>query len=254
MAIRKQLPLFPLGATVDLGPIPGNSQSRRILAKDGNEYIAKGLHSRDANPHVLINEFICTQMAHILKLPVPPMEVLQFQGNLWFGSQFLDDADFFGEHLFEADISNRKATTALIVFDIFVRNVDRHKHNVLAQRYLAADRKNYKYHLWGIDFGHCILHNREKPIERLSQTFDHLRFNRESILIQAGIASDHQWIENAIQNIVNLKINTIHEIVTSVPPPWWPHGVSKDNREEICKCLTRWKDELPKVARGILLL
>lgn len=93
--------------------------------------VAKG--KSDNLPYVVINELICSYLAKILLLPIPPGFLIEDEGNELFVSL---NFNISGRDLPPADpkevvYANPQLSWGIILFDIWVVNGDRHPRNIM---------------------------------------------------------------------------------------------------------------------------
>ena len=84
------------------------------------------------SPMVPASEWICSHLANACGLPVPPVAVVELQGQpgtLYFGSQWQGGAQEF--LAVQGRISNPQVFARTHAVDLFVHNIDRHCGNYL---------------------------------------------------------------------------------------------------------------------------
>jgi hypothetical protein len=121
----------------DYGPVgKGASQARYVLAENGSEYIVKGPSLTPAHPTVAANEWIAAQIAMTLGLPVLDCQIVEMNGDLFFGSSYMQKGSWYpaiSTDLFK-QCENRERAYDLVVFDTWLINPDRHRENLVVRR------------------------------------------------------------------------------------------------------------------------
>ena len=162
-----------LDALLDMGPIrPGRetwAHPRRMMASDGNSYVVKIRNGADSKS--FFNEFVASNIALRVGLPAAEPVVIHLGAELigrspdlkdagiepgaYYATRYLDDAcaisDEQGLVVQPSSIANLEDVPALVIFDIFVHNTDRHGGNTLL---VPSGGARYRYLL--IDHGHCF--------------------------------------------------------------------------------------------------
>lgn len=107
-------------------PIMGSSPMRHV----GVAGVAKS--SSQEVPYLVANEFICARLAQSLLLPVPPGFLVQNNHEAWFVSlNFnLSGEDLPPAHPRRVAQSFPDLATGIVLFDVWVANLDRHRGNL----------------------------------------------------------------------------------------------------------------------------
>lgn len=141
----------------DYGPVgEGVSQAHYVLAENGSEYIIKG-PSLVPHPYVAANELIAVNLAELLGLPVLDHQIVEMNGKLFFGNQYMSQGSFYPhitEELFNR-CDNRDRVYDLVVFDAWICNIDRHATNLVAR---SKRRQGIDQILMLLnDHSHCLM-------------------------------------------------------------------------------------------------
>lgn len=80
------------------------------------------------SPFAVANEYICSNLAYFVGLPVPPFCILH-QGMYYFVSLQVKQEGFRPPFPYELALNNPDITTGIVLFDIFVANGDRKKES-----------------------------------------------------------------------------------------------------------------------------
>lgn len=212
-----QAELFTLGRLrihTDYGPVgAGASGAHYVRADNGSEYLIKGPSLNGALPYVAANELITVQLASILNLPVLDFRVIEHEGNLFFGSDWMQRTTF--HPAITADLFDRALNKArcydIVAFDYWVFNTDRHHENLLVRKDPA--RGNQEFILLN-DHSHCLVQPGEIP-DHLITHYDaappvRLDFVRDAITSAADL-------RGAISLIEGVPNSAISRIVKSTP-------------------------------------
>lgn len=224
-----QLPLgvsrLPVRRVVDdFGPVgQGVSMAHYVSAENGTEYIIKGPALTPNHSYVAANELIAATLAGILTLPVLDVCIIEMAGELYFGSAWMQQPTFVPQitsSLF-AQCDNRDRVYDILVFDIFVCNVDRHSGNLLVRTTTHARGATRRRLLLMNDHSHCMVLPNESAavltgrIMAPPQAYVRLDFARDAIV-------DPTRLSEAIANIERLTDGQIIGAVQSVPKQFLP--------------------------------
>jgi hypothetical protein len=150
-----QLPLLPLRVQADV-PSRRRSADMKTFVRtiDGHDYATK---TTDDHPLLPASEYLCYRIAAACNLPVPYSQVINIgSGQFAFGSRVegsVTEWAAMGPGLqLQAFRDAAEAVSAILAFDLFIGNVDRHRGNFLF-------RKNQSGH-WAplaIDYSRALL-------------------------------------------------------------------------------------------------
>ncbi|CAH1195054.1 hypothetical protein PAECIP111893_00604 [Paenibacillus plantiphilus] len=144
-------------------PLDGWSRPHLMLCDDGNFYVIK-LLSNPQGVKVLVNEFICSQLAKQLNLPIPEGKILfiskrvinshptlksVLQEGPHFGSRFIPSGIHQPTCLDLARCTNIEQAADMIVFDYWLDNNDRHVWRPAEQNLIVTGGSEPK--IWMID-------------------------------------------------------------------------------------------------------
>jgi hypothetical protein len=211
-------PRRPLRVVDDHGPVgQGASAARHVLAENGSEYIIKGPSLTPGHRYVAANEYIAACLADTLGLPILDYRIVVMKGELFFASSWMAKGSFYSgttEDLFDL-CSNRDKVYDLVVFDVWICNVDRHAGNLLVRR-LQGRGGNERHLLLLNDHSHCLVIPGETPshlankLDSPPQQYVILDFVRNAIKDAARLSS-------ALDTVRALDSNTLKSTVQSVP-------------------------------------
>lgn len=164
-----------LDAIVDHGPLRHGkgtrARPRRMSANDGNSYIVKVRNGEGSKS--FFNEFVASNLARItgpsaIELVTFNLDSDLIEDSRYFRSARIKPGLYYAIRYIEGaytptgdvepsiqphSVANMEEVPAIVVFDVFVNNKDRHGGNTLLIR-SGSDRDRYMYLL--IDHGHCF--------------------------------------------------------------------------------------------------
>lgn len=206
-----------LGVETDFGPVgQGASNARYVEATNGEEYLIKGPSLASNNPMVGANELIAVRLAGALGLPVLGHAIVQWNGEWFFASNWMDKSQFspaLDRDLFRKCV-NRDCIYGAVVFDAWLINKDRHNENLIARR----ARNSTDHNLLLNDHSHLLVSPlrprqvSELPaqLDRPAASFVSLDFVRESI-------RSAPRLRDALTAIESLSDQDVAGIVDSTP-------------------------------------
>lgn len=208
-----------LGVETDFGAVGrGASNARYVEATDGNEYIIKGPSLAPDNPMVGANELIAVRLASRLGLPVLGHGVIEWRGDWFFASNWMDRSRFapaLDRDLF-LKCENRDCIYETVVFDAWLINKDRHNENLVARRIGRTGPARHALLL--NDHSHLLSSPLEPKLparlkdylDRPASSFVALDFVRESIRAASRL-------KEALSAIEQLSDDEVAEVVDSTP-------------------------------------
>lgn len=212
---------FLTGALIASEHLFQEKTSIRLLQdRRGGCYVAKALSCSLVNhgPYCLANEFIAAQLAALLKLPIPPAAILEYGGELWFGSLYLENAFPLREIIYEIpeiSLLNPQHIPDFIAFDVLICNTDRGPHNLLLQ---PRDLKNYQ--LWAIDHADAFLTPAQNH-DALCTDSTHLGAHARCFWFNQRITGWRDF-SAILARLAHLQRVQIEDIVRQVPEDWLP--------------------------------
>lgn len=213
-----------------------------VQANDKNKYVVKLLNNRVSHK-VLINDFICSKLGHIMELPIPNVEKIFIpqqlidvdsymgqvgvQEGFHFASLYYDSINFIGSNSLEL-VRNKNDLANIMAFDLWVGNDDRCDNS----GNLIIDTINEK--VWAIDFGNGL--NGPDWIKDDLECYDIYIPDLDGCVY--GCIKNLIIGENPFGDICNriesITYNEIKEIVDDVPDEW---KINVEERKLICDFL-----------------
>lgn len=208
----------------------GATGAKVIGCDDGHFYVCKSLRFLpEPQPHLLANEQISKNLADLLSLPVQPARIVNLRGERLFGSLLEAGLrDMKTVRLKRDRLANWPDMPAILVFDIFICNLDRHQGNSLA---LISGRTGARYQLRIMDHSHALMGSSLADSAVLQDEFGlakYLNFYRLNTLIEEEVE-----FEPALASLERLTKEEISWAVGNLPEEWLP------NYRENCPIITR---------------
>lgn len=223
-----------------------------VQATDGQTYIVKTADRM--GPQVLIHEYVAGKLGQILKLPMPPVEVISGKNTAgpYVAIRYLPHGHYVKpEHLRQA--SNLPQMAGLILFDHFFHNRDR----IFNHRNLLACRDGHSYVLYGIDHSHLFVKGRwnEEKLRRLAKSYHLIKEGIYGLLLRKYLRPQH--FQCYAEAFANISTDQFDQILAEVPDEWDLNQAKQDilrsywlerqkKIHQICKSLT---DLVPNVDR-----
>lgn len=127
---------------------------RVVEAANGKLYVAKG-NGENENGGILPyvpQEVLCAQLADVAGVRIPPFQLLCFEDEIWFGSEYVPGGvGRFTRALLDR-VVNPESIYTVAAFDMWIHNADRNPGN------LIGIPDGNVLHLTAIDHSHCPLH------------------------------------------------------------------------------------------------
>ena len=207
-----------------------------VKCSDGKKYVAK-FPGNPEGTRVLINEYVCAELAKLLELPIPNFKLINVQGidkfkdslpdiNLINGtvfcSEFVDKSTSVPGYYVLTKVSN-KATSGKVI----IGNNDRNPGNLLI---------NFRNNsLIMIDHSHVFVYqavwNERNLSELIGGKIDLSKMNKfhfDNLSLCLNDINYKPVISEYIQRIRNIDDDEIECIINSIPSDWI---ITKDEKE-----------------------
>jgi hypothetical protein len=218
----------------------GGAQSHLMLGADGFTYVVK-FQNNPQHVRVLANEFLVSNLAKIIGLSTPQVDIIDVprqlikntpelkidfgrmlvpcKAGLQFGSRFVGDAasDHVMDYLPEkqlAEVENLKEFAGILALDKWTANCDSR------QALFVKQPSESRYRAVFIDFGHCFdagdWRFHDSPIRggyHDNRVYRHI----------AGWEAFEPWLTH----IETISSQTIWDIVHQMPKEWYGHTRSE---------------------------
>ncbi len=237
-----------------------------VKCNDDQQYVLKFFNGSD---DTLANEFLCNRIAQVMGLTVPEIAVVsiekenvqrinvnrknlneyQISPGKYFGTRFIDSTYTLEHEIYRklkpSTIKNTREVPGMIVFDIFIQNIDRLKQNVLIHM-LPKRQLTFEYVL--IDHGHCFGGSNWNVNTMKDFQFDLLNIHwKHDLFIYDSQFKDY------VEKLQNLDKRFFKEVIDEIPVEWkkQPHecnefvnALSSMNASKILPLLKKHKREL----------
>lgn len=204
-----------------------------IKCSDNNSYVAKFPGNPDGT-RVLINEYVCAELAKLLGLPIPRYKLVKenninkFENNLTdikmingtiFCSEWLDKSTKLPGYYILTKINNKIDAIKILIFDVLIGNNDRNEGNLLI---------NFKNNsLVMIDHSHVFIKESlwdEITLKDLiGAPIDLSKMNKVTFENLKLCLNDRNYIEfipDYIENIKSIDSDKIDKILNGIPSDW----------------------------------
>ncbi len=205
----------PPGGVIDLGPLHGASQAKKLEIVGDAVYAAKCF--LEQRPRTLVSEPVCAELALLFGLPIPAYRHLAFQGTLWFALEWRPDHRQFAPGM-QYQLVNADCLAAMFAFDVLVCNWDRNLSNIVFQKVSPA-LERYRFNL--IDHSHAL--GGDEPdnatfISHLKPPDGYLQYWPE---LRSLIPSWNDF-EPLLRKVEALTASDVTQVVGAVPAEWRP--------------------------------
>lgn len=232
-----------------------------VKCNDQKKYVAK-FPGNPEGTRVLINEYVCAELAKLLGLPIPNFKLVNEQNinrfkdllpdielinGTIFCSEFIDRSTTVPGYYILTKISNKYDTIKILIFDVIIGNNDRNQGNLL------INLRNKS--LIMIDHSHVFVHeaiwNDRNLSDLIGKKIDLSKMNKFHFNNLSLCLNDPNYkttISEYINKIKNIEDEKIENIINSIPNDWYITEKEKDslklfllNRlhriDEICELL-----------------
>ena len=212
-----QLPLLPARIQAETPARRGTADLKLFVRTiDGHDYAVKTVED---HPLLPISEFLCYKLAMVCNLPVPYSQLINMgNGNCAFGSRFEGAVTEWAANgptfQLEAFKDAAETVSAILAFDLFVGNVDRHRGNFLFRK----NRSNRWVPL-AIDYSRAMFvqgfPNDRFPMEKSERTQVTLA------LMKAADFWKGPFAVFSLDSLMNVKQEHIQHWFREVPGAWF---------------------------------
>lgn len=191
---------------------------RVIYCDDGNYYLCKSpTFCKHPFPFLLANEAISWNLASLLNMPCLPFRIVNLQGKSLFGVKF--DYRFRDRKtisLSKCNLMNWQDVPGILIFNLFVCNLDWHIRNHLV---LKAS-KRLAFNLFIIDNSFSLLGPSPWKRARLqaNHPLEHYLYDYEL----NHMLRSRDDLHKSLNLLENLTYDEIYTAVSSIPKEWLP--------------------------------
>ncbi len=204
-----------------------------VKCSDGKKYVAKFPGNPDG-AKVLVNEYVCAELAKLLKLPIPNYKLIHINdiqkyknmladinlvNGTVFCSEFIEKATVVPGYYVLSKTSNKYDAIKILIFDVIIGNNDRNQGNLL------INLKNNS--LIMIDHSHVFIYeslwneNNLKPLIGNKIDLSKMnKFNFNNLSLCLNLENYKTEILEYINHIKNINGSKINEILNTIPKDW----------------------------------
>lgn len=222
----EQLALFPRTTLLELPTTATADIYKYVQADNGRNYYLK--LDRDGR-YIRANEWICYRLANLVGVPTPRCDCIQtFNGDIAFGSEdiagvsskaetFLYLQSYSLNELGQPVPGLQSALTAIHVFDLFVKNVDRHTGNFL------VTGRNDERHLVAVDFARSLFW--DWPVTGYPSLSDSTGETWVALRERHGF--DDAVAALVLGRLAAITVDHLSSVLNQMPAHWLPPDLQK---------------------------
>lgn len=212
-----------------------------VKCSDGKKYVAKFPGNPDGTK-VLINEYVCAELAKLLGLPIPNYKLIKIKdiqkyknilmdidlvNGTVFCSEFIDKATNVPGYYVLSKTSNNYDAIKILIFDVIIGNNDRNPGNLL------INLKNNS--LIMIDHSHVFVHealwNKNNLSELIGNNIDLSKmneFNFNNLSLCSNNINNKTVMVEYINRIKSIDVSKIKNILDTIPQDWDISAIEKE--------------------------
>ncbi|WP_440970227.1 HipA family kinase [Peribacillus frigoritolerans] len=236
-----------------------------ILFSDGKKYVVKWNGTQNKRAKEVVNEYVVGKLAKYLSLPVVPFELVyipdefikntpklhskkyKFSSGWQYACLFIENSIVLDE-VYKAfpsktEVKNHDMLAAMVVFDLWVNNIDRTMSNLLLEH---LSEGGYFVHM--IDHGICFPGGYQWSAKTLTQKLKYDIPYQETYRWAFSMLNEEDFT-SVVEKIVSLPNELIYEVTQSIPGEW---GVSKEESEALYNFLVGQKSHLPSLITNFI--
>ena len=223
----------------------GTSNATHILADDGREYLIKGPSLSPGHQYGAVNEFVAASLARELGLPVLDFDVVEDEGDYFFGSSWMPSGTFSPAVTENAFLRcrNLEQVYELVSLDIWLCNIDRHDENLIVRETRGPGGIGVA---WTVnDHDRCLIRPGETPADLLGKVgWDSFRNFVRLSFVRDAIREAHR-LSAALGRVEAVSDLFLLTVVGSLPPELLP----VDGRVHVEQFLRDRRDGLRNLVR-----
>ncbi|MEY9870478.1 hypothetical protein ABIE66_005984 [Peribacillus sp. B2I2] len=236
-----------------------------ILFSDGKKYVVKWNGTQNKRAKEVVNEYVVGKLAMFLSLPVVPFELVfipeefikntpklhskkyKFSSGYQYACLFIENSMVPDEVVkafpSKTEVKNQDMLAAMVVFDLWVNNIDRTMSNLLLEHLSDG---SYFVHL--IDHGICFPGGYQWSAKTLTQKLNY-DFPYQETYRWAFSMLNEEDFTSFVDKIVSLPNELIYEVTQSIPEEW---GVSNEESAALYNFLVEQKSHLPNLITNFI--
>ncbi|MGN1402272.1 MAG: HipA family kinase [Bacillus sp. (in: firmicutes)] len=216
------------------------SDPQILLLSDNKRYIIKFKNNPQGN-QMLMREMVCTTLAAHLGLPTVPFEIVDipeefllqnelkkynFAPGHQFASLYIENSMGLWFKTEKEQIVNRSILAGILIFDFWLRNIDRDESNIL-----LSPMGESKYFINMIDHGNC--YPSKKELEKMLTEPGKLKLSNVHKWC-LSMLNDEIELTFFLQKVMKTPDSFIVELIDSTPADWFiPEEIKKELLKDI---------------------
>lgn len=236
-----------------------------IRFSDGKKYVVKWNGTQSKRAKEVVNEYVVGKLAMFLSLPVVPFELVfipeefikntpklhskkyNFSSGCQYACLFIENSIVPDEVVkafpSKTEVKNHDMLAAMVVFDLWVNNIDRTMSNLLLEHLSDG---SYFVHL--IDHGICFPGGYQWSAKTLTQKLNYDIPYQETYRWAFSMLNEEDFT-SFVDKIVSLPNELIYEVTQSIPEEW---GVSNEESAALYNFLVEQKSHLPNLITNFI--
>lgn len=236
-----------------------------IRFSDGKKYVVKWNGTQSKRAKEVVNEYVVGKLAMFLSLPVVPFELVfipeefikntpklhskkyKFSSGCQYACLFIENSIVPDEVVkafpSKTEVKNHDMLAAMVVFDLWVNNIDRTMSNLLLEHLSDG---SYFVHL--IDHGICFPGGYQWSSKTLTQKLNYDIPYQETYRWAFSMLNEEDFT-SFVDKIVSLPNELIYEVTQSIPEEW---GVSTEESAALYNFLVEQKSHLPNLITNFI--
>lgn len=233
-------------------PKIAHSNPQILLFSNNRKYLVKFKNNPQGN-RMLMRELVCTTLAAHIGLPTVPFEIVnipkgflrkndlkkyKFTPGSQFASLYLDNSTGLWIKPQKEQIVNRSTLAGILVFDFWLRNIDRDESNILLRPFGDS-----KFFVNVIDHGNCYPNKDElEKILNEPETFELSKVHKWCL----SMLNDEKELIFYLQKVMAIQENFISDLIYSIPADWL---ISNKIKKELYTDILETKQVLPDIVK-----
>jgi hypothetical protein len=219
----------------------GATNARYVLAENNTEYLIKGPSLVDI-PTVAANEWIAAELADKLGLPSLDHRFVQLGDDLFFASTYMHKPSF--APAITKDLlrrcRNADRVYAVVVFDAWLCNLDRHAGNLIVRRVKKGEDER---RMLLNDHSHLLVSPHIPTLDLLRSRLDSLPGAYVRLPFIRDWIQRPELVRDALKAVESLSNDQITAVVRSTPEPL----LAEELREGYAEFLVERRSRLRRV-------
>ncbi|MGM9989053.1 MAG: HipA family kinase [Bacillaceae bacterium] len=239
-------------------PKIAQSNPQIVIFSDNKKYLVK-FKNNPQGDRMLMRELVCTTLATHIGLPTVPFEIVNvsdefllkndlkkynFTSGSQFASLYLDNSMGLWVKIEKEQIVNRSILAGILIFDFWLRNIDRDESNIL-----LSPIGDSKFFINIIDHGNC--YPNKKELEKIldePEKFELSNVHKWCL----SMLNDEKELTFFLQKVMGIQESFISDLIDSTPKDW---SISNKIKKELYTDILEAKQvlaDLVKILSGYI--